>query len=123
MVYHLCETHLALEPTIIATHRAFSDSHPVLRLLRQHFTGTIAINDFGRVTLLSDMTAQLDQFLAPGLQGSLQLMQKHFNRVSHTRNDRAHARVHAHATLAFVQPGSRVCPLIEVSTVMILHCG
>jgi hypothetical protein len=68
----------------------------VLRLLRQHFTGTIAINDFGRVTLLSDMTAQLDQFLAPGLQGSLQLMQKHFNRVSLARTF-THAHAHAHA--------------------------
>ena len=95
---------------IIATHRAFSDSHPVLRLLRQHFTGTIAINDFGRVTLLSDMTAQLDQFLAPGLQGSLQLMQKHFNRVSLTCTFAAcsctRARAHVHATLG---PPTAIC--------------
>lgn len=73
----------------------------MLRLLRQHFTGTIAINDFGRVTLLSDMTAQLDQFLAPGLQGSLQLMQKHFNKVSLTLAfTRAHSHAHAHTHAA-----------------------
>jgi hypothetical protein len=38
-IFHLCETHLAMEPTIIATHRAFSEKHPVRKLLTQHFTG------------------------------------------------------------------------------------
>ena len=100
---------------IIATHRAFSASHPVLRLLRQHFTGTIAINDFGRVTLLSDMTAQLDQFLAPGLQGSLQLMQKHFNRVSLTRT-RIHTRTFTHAHTHALS--RRASPLSEPSALV-----
>jgi len=83
MVHHLLDTHLAMEPLIIASHRAFAPTHIIYKTLLMHFTGTIAINDFGRDTLLSSMHALIDMFLAPGLQGSLQLMQKHYNTSTH----------------------------------------
>jgi hypothetical protein len=41
LIYHLLETHLVMEPVIIATHRAFAADHVIRRLLRQHFNGTL----------------------------------------------------------------------------------
>lgn len=79
LISHLLETHLALEPVIIATHRAFTQTHPVFRILHQHFSGTIAINEYGRITLVSDMHANIDDLLVTGLQGALQLMARYYN--------------------------------------------
>ena len=44
LISHLLETHLVLETTLIAAHRAMSASHVVQKLLRPHFKGTLAIN-------------------------------------------------------------------------------
>ena len=51
-VQHLGFTHLAVEPIIIAFYRTLPADHPILKLMTPHFRQTLAINDFGRATLL-----------------------------------------------------------------------
>jgi arachidonate 15-lipoxygenase len=45
VVSHLGQTHLFIEPFIIATHNQLSPTHPLFVLLTPHFEGTLAIND------------------------------------------------------------------------------
>jgi arachidonate 15-lipoxygenase len=44
-VAHLGDTHLIIEPMIVATHRQLATQHPLLKLLIPHFRFTININD------------------------------------------------------------------------------
>jgi arachidonate 15-lipoxygenase len=44
-VAHLARTHLLMEPFVVAAHRQLARTHPILRLLRPHFRGTLAINE------------------------------------------------------------------------------
>lgn len=75
LISHLLECHLIMEPMIIAAHRQLSRQHPVFKTLKQHWTQTLAINDFGRATLIAASHPQVDEILATGMQGGLQLMQ------------------------------------------------
>jgi len=49
---HLGQTHLFIEPFVIATHNQLSPTHPLFRLLTPHFEGTLAINE-GALGLLA----------------------------------------------------------------------
>lgn len=44
-VAHLGDTHLIVEPMIVATHRQLATTHPLFKLLIPHFRFTININD------------------------------------------------------------------------------
>lgn len=44
-VAHLGDTHLIIEPMIVAMHRQMAESHPLVKLLAPHFRFTININD------------------------------------------------------------------------------
>jgi arachidonate 15-lipoxygenase len=49
---HLGQTHLFIEPFVIATHNQLSRTHPLFLLLTPHFEGTLAINE-GALSLLA----------------------------------------------------------------------
>ena len=49
---HLGQTHLFIEPFVIATHNQLSRTHPLFLLLTPHFEGTLAINE-GALGLLA----------------------------------------------------------------------
>jgi arachidonate 15-lipoxygenase len=53
-VAHLARTHLLMEPVVVAAHRQLAGNHPVLRLLRPHFRGTLAINEAAWRRLIAD---------------------------------------------------------------------
>jgi arachidonate 15-lipoxygenase len=53
-VAHLAHTHLLMEPFVVAAHRQLARNHPVLRLLRPHFRGTLAINEAAWRRLIAD---------------------------------------------------------------------
>ncbi|HTU18388.1 MAG TPA: lipoxygenase family protein [Gemmataceae bacterium] len=52
-VAHLGQTHLFVEPFVIATHRQLAPNHPVALLLLPHFEGTLAINFMARGHLVN----------------------------------------------------------------------
>jgi hypothetical protein len=52
-VYHLCFSHLAVEPIIVAFYRQLPTSHPMMQFMSLHFRYTLAINDLGRDTMLT----------------------------------------------------------------------
>eukprot|EP01087_Luapelamoeba_hula_P006965 TRINITY_DN1704_c0_g1_i2.p1 TRINITY_DN1704_c0_g1~~TRINITY_DN1704_c0_g1_i2.p1 ORF type:complete len:1532 (-),score=208.78 TRINITY_DN1704_c0_g1_i2:397-4689(-) len=76
MVSHLAFTHLAMEPIVIGFHRQLAVDHKIFQLMFPHFRNTLAINNFGRSTLLSDKDSVFDRIMGCGLVGSLALMQK-----------------------------------------------
>jgi len=84
LIAHLLETHLVLETTIIASHRALRKQHLVMRLLQQHFNGTMAINNFGRMTLVSDVNPFVDTFQTIGAAGANELMARQFQSERYT---------------------------------------
>jgi arachidonate 5-lipoxygenase len=87
MVVHLLQCHLSLEPVIVSMQRHLKHSvgtrhtgHAVADLLMPHFHRTIAINSFGRHTMLggSDPNSPptFDVITSIGVNGTLGLMQK-----------------------------------------------
>jgi arachidonate 5-lipoxygenase len=91
MSSHLMGTHLAMEPIVIGFHRQLPDTHPVRRLMQQHFRQTIAINNLGRQTLLSPTNSIIGNVVGAGITGGLQLMANDYARWNFTaksfRND------------------------------------
>ncbi len=73
--HHLGRTHLILEPVVIAMHRRLAENHPLHILLAQHFEDTLAINDFGRQTLINP-GGFLDQLMAPWLWETLSIVEQ-----------------------------------------------
>ena len=63
-IVHLARTHLFVEPFVVATHRQLPESHPIYRLLRPHFEGTILIN-YGAWKILTAPGQGVNQLLAP----------------------------------------------------------
>lgn len=74
MVSHLAFTHLVMEPHLVGFRRHFPDDHAMLKLMAPHFRQTLAINSFGRITLLAPGST-FDNIVSAGLQGSMELMQ------------------------------------------------
>lgn len=52
-VAHLGKTHLLVEPFVAATMRQLHPTHPVHRLLRPHFEGTVFINEMAKSGLVA----------------------------------------------------------------------
>ncbi|MEM7248647.1 MAG: lipoxygenase family protein [Acidobacteriota bacterium] len=71
--HHLAQTHLLLEGVIVAAHRTLAQRHPVLRLLEEHFEETLAINDFGKDTLINP-GGFLDQLMPGDLEETMELV-------------------------------------------------
>ncbi len=53
-VTHLGRTHLFIEPFVVTTQRQLGFNHPLGRLLRPHFEGTLAINSAAQERLIAD---------------------------------------------------------------------
>lgn len=51
---HLGRAHFLMESVVMTTNRCLSTNHPVFAILKPHLLGTLAINDFGRITLVDD---------------------------------------------------------------------
>ena len=79
-VQHLGFTHLAIEPIIIAFYRILPPSHPLMLLMKPHFKQTLAINDFGRKTLLKP-GGIFDTISTVGLKGGLEIMSKAYTSI------------------------------------------
>lgn len=72
---HLGRAHFLIEAFALAAERQLSVRHPLYVVLSPHFHGTLAINDAAREKLVVP-GGQLDQLLAPSLEGSLALVRK-----------------------------------------------
>jgi arachidonate 15-lipoxygenase len=71
--YHLGRAHFLTEAFALATERQLARNHPLFALLSPHFEGTIAINGAARDQLVVP-GGQLEELLAPTLDGSLDLV-------------------------------------------------
>lgn len=71
-VAHLAHTHLLMEPFVVSAHRQLARVHPVLRLLRPHFRGTLAINEAAWRRLIADGGA-VDRVFAGKISSTRQL--------------------------------------------------
>lgn len=72
---HLGRAHFLIEAFALAMERQLSTRHPLHVLLSPHFHGTLAINDAARDKLVVP-GGQLDELLAPSLEGSLTLVRR-----------------------------------------------
>lgn len=72
---HLGRAHFLIEAFAMAAERQLSSRHPLHVLLSPHFHGTLAINGAARDKLVVP-GGQLDELLAPTLEGSLALMRR-----------------------------------------------
>jgi len=73
MRHHLAQTHLVLEPVAIASKRQLAPNHPVRLLLDAHLESLLAINDFGRRTLIAP-GGFLDQLMPGWLSETMQVV-------------------------------------------------
>ncbi|KAL9304334.1 hypothetical protein ACSQ67_021597 [Phaseolus vulgaris] len=65
LISHWLNTHAAIEPFAIATHRNLSVLHPIYKLLHPHFRDTININALARKSLIT-AGGILEQTFLPG---------------------------------------------------------
>lgn len=72
---HLGRAHFLIEAFAMAAERQLSTRHPLFVLLAPHFHGTLAINGAARDKLVVP-GGQLDELLAPSLEGSLALVRR-----------------------------------------------
>ncbi len=73
VVSHLAKTHFLVEPFVLATHRRLSASHPVGKLLRPHFEGTMAINRSAWSNLIANGN-KVDQVTAGKIESTRSLV-------------------------------------------------
>jgi len=79
-VNHLGQTHLIEEAFALATARQLAYQHPLFVLLRKHFAALLVINQVGSLTLLKPgPDGLINQILAPGLSGSVELITNRYN--------------------------------------------
>jgi arachidonate 15-lipoxygenase len=81
VVAHLTRTHLVMEAFWVAACRTIPPQHPISELLRPHFTGTVAINDEARTTMLAP-GGPIDQVMAVGSEGAYWLVDQEYRRWS-----------------------------------------
>ncbi|NER22175.1 MAG: lipoxygenase [Symploca sp. SIO1B1] len=62
-ISHLGQTHLFMEPFVLATHRILPENHPLRKLLLPHFEGTLLIN-WGAQNSLMSRNGDVDKLLA-----------------------------------------------------------
>jgi arachidonate 15-lipoxygenase len=72
LISHLGLTHLLIEPFAIATERQLAQDHPLGILLREHFKGTLLINDLAQKFLIGE-DQPVDEVLAGTYKASLKL--------------------------------------------------
>ncbi len=80
-ISHLGQTHLVVEPFVLATHNELGEEHPVGKLLTPHYEGTLFINNAAQSSLMAPgggvddlLAATIDQsevFAAKGTQARL----------------------------------------------------
>lgn len=68
-VAHLGRTHLFVEPFVIATERQLDQHHPIYRLLRPHFEGTLFINNSAHAALIAP-GGTVDRLMSGTIQSS-----------------------------------------------------
>jgi arachidonate 15-lipoxygenase len=73
VVNHLTFTHLVEEGFALAMHRHLALQHPLYRLLNNHFTALMVINQIGMLTLINQ-GGLIDQVLQVRFQGAVQLI-------------------------------------------------
>lgn len=87
-VNHLGQTHLIEEAFALATGRQLAHQHPLSVLLRKHFTALLVINQVGLLTLLKPgPDGVINQVLAPGLSGSVELITHRYDAWSFDQLD------------------------------------
>jgi arachidonate 15-lipoxygenase len=87
-VNHLGQTHLIEEAFVLATRRQLAVQHPLNVLLSRHFSALLVINAIGSLTLLKPgPTGLINQLLAPGLDGSLELIRNRYENWSFDQLD------------------------------------
>jgi arachidonate 15-lipoxygenase len=92
LISHLAQTHLFIEPFVLATNRCFTDTnHPVKLLLKPHLEGTILIN-YGAHNRLLASEGPIDSLLGATIKSNCQLAIKeaqshlaNFNEVAFPR--------------------------------------
>jgi arachidonate 15-lipoxygenase len=73
LISHLVQTHLFIEPFVLATNRCFTkQNHPVKLLLKPHFEGTILVN-YGAHELLLAEEGSLDYLLGATIESNVEL--------------------------------------------------
>ncbi|HIK04959.1 MAG TPA: hypothetical protein IGS40_09610 [Trichormus sp. M33_DOE_039] len=72
LISHLAQTHLFIEPFVLATNRCFQDNHAVRFLLKPHLQGTILIN-YGAHKLLLAPEGPIDALLGGTIGSNCQL--------------------------------------------------
>jgi arachidonate 15-lipoxygenase len=72
---HLANSHLFMEPFVIASQRHLAGSHPLGLLLRAHFVGTLAINNLAHRNLIARDGA-VDKMFSPKIESVWGLIAK-----------------------------------------------
>jgi len=85
MVSHLGLTHLVMEPIVISTMRNLPKTHPIFKVVYPHTIHTLAINQFGRETLLN-IGGFFDSITSLGNKGTLKLIEKVCNGYNFTNS-------------------------------------
>jgi len=83
LISHLAQTHLFIEPFVLATNRCFKDNHAVKVLLKPHLQGTILINYGAHANLLAP-EGPIDFLLSGTIDSNSQLAIK--EAMSHLAN-------------------------------------
>lgn len=68
-VSHLGRTHLRVEPFVVATERQLDRHHPLFRLLRPHFEGTLFINNSAHCALIAPR-GTVDRLMSGSIEAS-----------------------------------------------------
>jgi arachidonate 15-lipoxygenase len=77
IIDHLARTHLVMETFWVSAGRTLAPQHPLHELLAPHFTGTIAINDEARRSMLAP-GGPIDVTMAVGSEGAFWLIAQEY---------------------------------------------
>ena len=72
LISHLAQTHLFIEPFVLATNRCFTDGHQVRLLLKPHLEGTVLIN-YGAHKKLLAPKGPIDSLLSGTIESNVKL--------------------------------------------------